>query len=180
MKRINKFPYFAIFILPGLFFFLIITSAINLSEDDILLLFVTVIIFAYIVGLVLHYKLWKAIQDPYTSITPGRAVGFLFIPVYNYYWVFRSVYGFANECNAFLDRNDIQTAKLPSAHYLVQSILYVFASVLFKFESSGVLIFGLIVASILYTNYFIITNWSINAVNNIYSQLGTSQEVNGA
>jgi hypothetical protein len=37
---------------------------------------------------ILHYQCWKAIPERFRSLTPGRAVGFLFIPFFNFYWAF--------------------------------------------------------------------------------------------
>lgn len=42
------------------------------------------------------YKTWKAIPAPHRSTTPGKAVGFLFIPVFQYYWIFRAIPGLSN------------------------------------------------------------------------------------
>ncbi|MEI6676792.1 MAG: DUF4339 domain-containing protein [Verrucomicrobiota bacterium] len=38
----------------------------------------------------LHYKCWMALPEGFRFTTPGRAVGFLFIPFYNFYWAFVS------------------------------------------------------------------------------------------
>jgi len=48
---------------------------------------------ATILYLVWLYKAWAAVPEQYRSATPGAAVGFLFIPFYNYYWVFRALPG---------------------------------------------------------------------------------------
>lgn len=39
------------------------------------------------------YQSWKAVPPEFRSATPGQAVGFLFIPLFNLYWVFRAVPG---------------------------------------------------------------------------------------
>jgi multisubunit Na+/H+ antiporter MnhB subunit len=69
-------------------------------------------IFAAVVYWVLYYKGWKAIQDGYARTTPGKAIGFLFIPFFNFYWVFQVTWGFAKDYNAFLDRHSINAQKL--------------------------------------------------------------------
>jgi hypothetical protein len=43
------------------------------------------------------FKTWGLVQDGYTSVTPGKAVGLLFVPFYNFYWVFVAVHGLAAE-----------------------------------------------------------------------------------
>lgn len=60
----------------------------------------------------LLYKAWASIQDGYARTTPGRAVGFMLIPVFNLYWSFRVIYGFAEDYNRFLDRYQIKAKKL--------------------------------------------------------------------
>jgi serine/threonine protein kinase len=37
---------------------------------------------------ILHYRCWKAIPESFRAITPASAVGFLFIPFFNFYWAF--------------------------------------------------------------------------------------------
>lgn len=42
---------------------------------------------------ILHYQLWAAVPVASRSTTPGKAVGFLFIPFFNLYWYFPSYVG---------------------------------------------------------------------------------------
>jgi hypothetical protein len=37
---------------------------------------------------VLHYSCWKALPEKYRATTPAQALGFLFIPLFNFYWAF--------------------------------------------------------------------------------------------
>ena len=39
---------------------------------------------------ILHYSCWKALPEKYRATTPARALGFLFIPLFNFYWAFIS------------------------------------------------------------------------------------------
>jgi len=39
------------------------------------------------------YQSWNSVPDEFRSASPGQAVGFLFIPFFNLYWVFRAVPG---------------------------------------------------------------------------------------
>jgi hypothetical protein len=54
---------------------------------------------------ILLYQFWKVIQDERTFTTPGKAVGFLFIPFFSYYWIFRAVGSLSLEQNRFIDRH---------------------------------------------------------------------------
>jgi len=53
------------------------------------------------------YNLWNKLQDGKTEISPGKAVGYLFIPVYGIFWMFRVWAGYADELNKFLARHDL-------------------------------------------------------------------------
>jgi MFS family permease len=67
---------------------------------------VACVVLASINQLILLYKAWRAIRDGHPRMTPGKAVGFLFIPFYNLYWVFQAYVGFAADYNAYIaDRN---------------------------------------------------------------------------
>jgi Na+/proline symporter len=52
--------------------------------------------------LVLLYKAWTAIQHGPVPVrtTPGKAVGFLFIPFFNCYWIFQALWGWTKDYNA--------------------------------------------------------------------------------
>jgi serine/threonine protein kinase len=43
---------------------------------------------AYIAWAFLHHSCWKALPEPYRATSPARAVGFMFIPFFNFYWAF--------------------------------------------------------------------------------------------
>ena len=74
----------------------------------------------------LFYKMWAAIKDDKASISPGKAVGFLFIPVFNLYWALLMVAGFAEDYDSFILRRSIKAKSLPMSLYLI----YAFALML--------------------------------------------------
>ncbi|WPJ94387.1 DUF4339 domain-containing protein [Coraliomargarita algicola] len=45
-------------------------------------------IVAIIYACILHYKCWQAIDESSRVTTPGKAVGLMFVPIYNFYWAF--------------------------------------------------------------------------------------------
>lgn len=47
------------------------------------------------------YKAWNQIQDGLQRTTAGRAVGFGFIPFFNFYWWFTEYQGLAEDLNSF-------------------------------------------------------------------------------
>ena len=71
------------------------------DEDDlgILALFgIVPIILGLIFTCILHYRCWKAIPEGFARLTPGKAVGYLFIPFFNLYWSFPSFSGLGSDC----------------------------------------------------------------------------------
>ena len=38
----------------------------------------------------LHYRCWEALPERFRATSPGQAVGYLFIPLFNFYWAFIS------------------------------------------------------------------------------------------
>jgi hypothetical protein len=54
---------------------------------------------ASIFGMVNLYRAWFSLSRAGASISPGMAIGLLFVPVFNVYWLFRAYYGFAQEWN---------------------------------------------------------------------------------
>src|SRR5687767_6774080 len=59
----------------------------------------------------LYYRAWKAIQDGHARTTPGKAVGFLLIPLFNLYWMFPALWGFSKDYNAYIERHSINVPR---------------------------------------------------------------------
>jgi len=83
------------------------------------------VLLATILYLILIYKAWDCIQDGHARTTPGKAVGFMFIPFYNLYWIFQAIPGFADDYNAYLDRAKISAPPLDRGILQAQAILQV-------------------------------------------------------
>jgi predicted Zn finger-like uncharacterized protein len=91
------------------------TLIMTFAAADVFLLGSVVIEYA------LFYKMWAAIKDGQASISPGKAVGFLFIPVFNIYWALLMVTGFAEDCNSFIVKRSIKVKELPMSLCLIYS-----------------------------------------------------------
>jgi predicted Zn finger-like uncharacterized protein len=76
----------------------------------------------------LFYKMWAAIQDDQASISPAKAVGFLFIPVFNIYWALLMVTGFVENYNAFIRRWSVKTGNLPMSLFLIYAFAFIVAA----------------------------------------------------
>lgn len=80
------------------------------------------------IELLLFYKMWAAIADNQASITPAKAVGFLFVPVFNIYWALCMVTGFAEDYNAFIQRRSIKTKDLPFTLFLIYAFVFILSA----------------------------------------------------
>ena len=70
------------------------------------------IVFAMIFHLMMVYKMWGSIQDGQPRMSPGKAVGFLFIPFFNVYWLFQVYPGFATDYNRHLQQKNLPAKPL--------------------------------------------------------------------
>jgi predicted Zn finger-like uncharacterized protein len=80
------------------------------------------------IELMLFYKMWAAIKDSQVSISPGRAVGFLFIPVFNIYWALLMLTGFTEDYNSFVIRRSIRAGRLSMTLFLIYAVLFMSAA----------------------------------------------------
>ena len=56
----------------------------------------------------LLYQCWKLIPADIARTTPGKAVGFLFIPIFHFYWMFVAYMGLCEDLNKTLQQRGIQ------------------------------------------------------------------------
>jgi hypothetical protein len=89
-----------------------VSSGIQIILSVLFVLFLLVGIALAIIQMILLYRLWQVIQDGYQRTTPGKAVGYLFIPFYWFYWKFRAYWGFSKETNQYIDRHFILKPEL--------------------------------------------------------------------
>jgi hypothetical protein len=135
MKTLSKAFYIGSYLTPvgSLVIIFIWAFAVGLSghvpaSGDILLVLFSLLVLASflyqsIVWLVLIYKAWAAIQDGHARTSPGKAVGFLFIPFFNVYWMFQAYWGLAKDYNAYVDRHATPAPKLSEGLFLSLPIL---------------------------------------------------------
>ena len=70
-------------------------------------------LYAAFIFCVFVYRMWQAIQDGNPRTTPGKAVGFLFIPFFNLYWIFQALWGYAKDFNAYVAERRIPARRMP-------------------------------------------------------------------
>jgi hypothetical protein len=85
--------------------------------------------------LIFLYRSWKVIQDGHARHSAGAAVGFLFIPVFQFYWIFVATSGLAHELHRYAIRRRLKAPR-PSvllgvavAFYAVLGLVPVIGSV---------------------------------------------------
>ena len=127
------------------FFFVSIISGIPVaiaivllgSELSICLLSISYILYGIvcILFLVILYRSWKVIQDGTPRTTPGKAIGFLFIPFFNIYWLFIATVGLVKDMNKYANERGITgikvSKKIALSHYILLLLSYIpFISIL--------------------------------------------------
>jgi hypothetical protein len=80
------------------------------GEEPLLLLFLISLLWLFIYGAIVLHRAWRPLQGTTARVTPGMALGLLFVPLYSYYWIFQSLYGWAKDYNAFLRARGIDSA----------------------------------------------------------------------
>ena len=81
------------------------------------------LLYCAVVMMVFFYKMWAAIQDGHARTTPGKAIGFMFIPVFNIYWAFQLACGWAKDYNRLVARHGLSVPRLPEGLFLTFVIL---------------------------------------------------------
>lgn len=73
-------------------------------------------------------KMYGAIQDGYTEVSVGKAIGFLFIPFFNIYWIFKVWGGFPTEYNSFIARNNLPVPEISNGIFIALPIVILLCS----------------------------------------------------
>lgn len=73
-------------------------------------------------ALILH-RGWKSVQDGGAATTPGKAVGYCFIPFFNLYWIFVAHVGLMKEFNRLAEARGRQEQKVTDGFALTYCIL---------------------------------------------------------
>jgi hypothetical protein len=116
-------------ILP-VFFIMGIVGAAETTDEVIVevcaLLAFLVIAIASIFYLLFLYTVWQQIPPDIARTTPGKAVGFLFIPFFNFYWQFVAVYGLGKDLNQTLKQAGLQPRvnEIVGLVYCVATVTY--------------------------------------------------------
>lgn len=93
--------------------------AMGLMFGGMILYPIGLILYAIFTLIYLH-RGWTLLQIlPGVRSTPGKAIGFLFIPFFNYYWIFVCYHGWAQDYNLLKEQSQVQGApEVPSGLFL--------------------------------------------------------------
>lgn len=71
----------------------------------------------------LIYRAWSAINDGQQRTSPAMAAVLLIIPLFNLYWMFQAIWGWAQDYNKYVARHNLTTApKMNEQMFLFQPI----------------------------------------------------------
>lgn len=74
--------------------------------------------------MIMLYKAWTAINDGQARTTPGQAVGFMFIPFFNIYWMFMAIFGWAQDYNKYIARHNLRVQPMGEGLFLALPICH--------------------------------------------------------
>jgi hypothetical protein len=80
------------------------------------------LIFSMVVMAMFLHRMWASIQDGQARMSPGKAVGFMFIPLFNIYWLFQVIYGFAQDYNKYIARRSVSVPRINEQLFLFYPI----------------------------------------------------------
>ncbi|MCX5773981.1 MAG: hypothetical protein NTX05_05165, partial [Fusobacteria bacterium] len=66
------------------------------------------LIVALVYKMILLYSMYKRIYEGHGSASPGKAVGFIFIPAFNIYWVFYVYAGLVGRIRSYMKNHGIE------------------------------------------------------------------------
>ncbi len=85
-------------------------------------------IYALVVMFIFIYKIWKAIPPKVARTKPGKAVGFLFIPIFNIYWWFVALWGWSRDWNTYAERSEPKLPRVSEGIPLAIGVFYAMGS----------------------------------------------------
>ncbi len=85
------------------------------------------LVIGHILALIVLHRAWRCLSQAGASVRPGAAVGLLFVPFFNLYWIFRAYRGFAVEWNRITTTHEETrlAPKMPEGLFLAFCILQI-------------------------------------------------------
>lgn len=129
-----------VFVLTGLY-----SGLSNMVSDPLFsviafILTGAVSIYVLVVAAIFIYQAWSLIPAGESRTTPGRAAGYLFIPLFNLYWAFQAFWGFAKDYNRHIRDQGPGAPRLPEYLFLGLSILFALTPLFIFFPLTGLVV----------------------------------------
>ena len=109
---------------------------------------VVFLVLTLVFGLRILHKLWSLIPTHKARTTPGKAVGFIFIPLFNLYWQFVAIYGLAKALNAETGRKPV--SEVASFIYCCSFLVFLWPIVAGREDQAWIVSIGYIVGFVLW------------------------------
>jgi hypothetical protein len=98
----------------------------GISGEEIAPVIVPLILIVTIAHLTFVYRSWSSIRGEHARMTPGKAVGLLFVPIFNVYWIFQVYGGFSTDYNNYIRQKGIAAAPLNRGLLVFNAVLLLF------------------------------------------------------
>ena len=109
-----------------------------------------------VVGCIFVHRMWASIQDGHARTSPGKAVGYLFIPIYDLYWIFQVFRGFSKDFNRLIARHSLAIKPLPVTLFTVFPVLFLLRAIP---------VVGLIILCTAYFVFLVLVSKTCDAIN---------------
>ncbi len=92
---------------------------------------VPTVLYGTVLMYIVLFKMWAALQPwGLARTSPGKAVGFCFIPFWNFYWVFQAYWGWTKDYNRTISRHRVSARPVPEGLALTCCVLMLVLAIL--------------------------------------------------
>ena len=130
VERLSKGFYLGSYIVAGVLAWVLGVVGVVTGLWAISLFVLVPSIYLIVVNCVFWFKAWASIQDGHARTKPCPAVGFLFIPFFNFYWIFQAIWGFAKDYNSYIARHAVSAPTRNESVFLALCVMAIVSAVL--------------------------------------------------
>jgi hypothetical protein len=106
---------------------LMIGSGGGISPEEATPVMLLLALIGVVAHLVFIYKFWNSLRDGKPRMGPGKAIGLLFIPIFNIYWIFQVYGGFATDYNRYVQDKGLSAPQLGQGLLVFNVLLLLFS-----------------------------------------------------
>ena len=171
IKKVSVWGNVVAAVIAGLLWFPFTFEGGGGGEKDVLIMIFVCSIVTNIILLRMIYKVWAALPANHARTTPGRALGFMFVPFYNFYWVWNAYVGFAKDFKSYVKQADPVTPPQPDGFYIAFCIFHFYLSILMSFITPYILILDFFILTPIMVG---IMAGAINALSRVAEKLSAA------